>query len=106
STQRVFLIGTERDVAVFMRRYQPWDFGLQTVGTAHLPAPGAGTAQTVRHRPIEAGLADAVDAVRLLRPDAVFIIAPWSMQATIEQCIEAFLTIPVEIHLGPEHILD
>src|SRR5438552_9430632 len=38
STQRVFLIGTERDIAVFMRRYRPWDFGLQHVGTAHLGA--------------------------------------------------------------------
>src|SRR5438105_1699295 len=33
------------------------------------------------------------DALPILRPDAVFIIAPWSEQAVIEQCIEAFLTI-------------
>ena len=106
STQRVFLIGTERDIAVFMRRYRPWDFGLQTVGTAHLGALSTGGGPTARHRTVAADLAEAVDAVRLLRPDAVFIIAPWSEQAAIEQCIEAFLTIPVEIHLGPEHILD
>src|SRR5205814_9217605 len=78
STQRVFLIGTERDIAVFMRRYQPWDFGLQTVGTAYLAPPSREGATIAQGRSTEDDLADAVDAVRLVRPDAVFIIAPWS----------------------------
>ena len=30
---------------------------------------------------------------------------PWSATETIEHCAETFLTLPVEIHLGPEQIL-
>jgi hypothetical protein len=36
SAQRVFLIGSEADIAAFVRRYQPWNFGLHIVGMAPL----------------------------------------------------------------------
>ena len=48
----------------------------------------------------------ATTAARRLRPDAVYIVTPWSETATIDECIDEFLNIPVEIHLGPERILD
>jgi Undecaprenyl-phosphate glucose phosphotransferase len=34
------------------------------------------------------------------------VIAPWSETELIDHCVEELLTIPVEIHLGPERILD
>jgi exopolysaccharide biosynthesis polyprenyl glycosylphosphotransferase len=43
---------------------------------------------------------------RLLEPDAVFLVMPWSDAATIKRCAEALLELPAEIHLGTEHILD
>ena len=42
----------------------------------------------------------------MLRPDAVYIVTPWSETGTINACVDEFLKIPVEIHLGPERILD
>ena len=36
TAQRVFLIGTGEDICGFVRRYQPWNFGLHTVGAAPL----------------------------------------------------------------------
>ena len=39
-------------------------------------------------------------------PDSVFVIVPWSESETINQCIGELMTLPAEIHLGPERILD
>ena len=36
TAQRVFLIGSGEDISGFVRRYQPWNFGLHTVGAAPL----------------------------------------------------------------------
>src|SRR5688572_20728097 len=36
TAQRVFLIGSGEDISAFVRRYQPWNFGLHTVGAAPL----------------------------------------------------------------------
>jgi exopolysaccharide biosynthesis polyprenyl glycosylphosphotransferase len=47
-----------------------------------------------------------VESARSLRPDAVYIVAPWSETGTIDLCVDEFLNMPVEIHLGPERILD
>ena len=33
-------------------------------------------------------------------------MTPWSETGTIDSCVDEFLNIPVEIHLGPERILD
>ena len=36
TAQRVFLIGSGEDISGFVRRYQPWNYGLHTVGAAPL----------------------------------------------------------------------
>ena len=43
--------------------------------------------------------------MRGLEPDAIFLLMPWSATETIDRCAATFLTLPVEIHLGPEQIL-
>jgi Undecaprenyl-phosphate glucose phosphotransferase len=106
AAQRIFLIGRDDDINAFMRRYQPWDLGLQTVGTALLTPVPPETAEPARQRMLEADLQRAIETARELSPEAVFIIAPWSDVATIDRCVEELLTVPVEIHLGPERILD
>jgi Undecaprenyl-phosphate glucose phosphotransferase len=106
AAQRVFLIGSDQDINSFVRRYQPWNFGLQTVGTARFTPLPQDTPPALRRRALETDLKQAIDAARALAPDAVFVIAPWSDVATIDRCVEQLLTIPVEIHLGPERILD
>jgi lipopolysaccharide/colanic/teichoic acid biosynthesis glycosyltransferase len=51
-------------------------------------------------------LEQAIGSARLLEPDAIFLVMPWSATETITGCAEALLKLPAEIHLGAEHILD
>jgi Undecaprenyl-phosphate glucose phosphotransferase len=106
SAQRVFLIGSEADIAAFVRRYQPWNFGLHIVGIAPLTPLTPDASPAARRASLIADIDEAVGATRIRRPDAIFIIAPWSEASLIDLCVDEFLTIPVEIHLGPERILD
>jgi Undecaprenyl-phosphate glucose phosphotransferase len=106
TAQRVFLVGTGRDIADFARRYQPWDLGLQVVGSATL-TPRSGSVFRHEHgEAIRADLARAIEVARPLRPDSVFVIVPWSESETINQCVGELQAMPAEIHLGPERILD
>jgi Undecaprenyl-phosphate glucose phosphotransferase len=106
TAQRVFLIGSGEDISGFVRRFQPWNFGLHTVGAAPLTRLDSFSSREEQRRALEADLRQAVETARTLRPDAVFIVTPWSDTGTIDSCVDEFLNMPVEIHLGPERILD
>ncbi|WP_439499731.1 undecaprenyl-phosphate glucose phosphotransferase [Bosea sp. (in: a-proteobacteria)] len=105
TSERVFLIGREPDVMSFVSRHQPWNIGFSIVDVAFLRSndarrindPGAALA---------ADLATAVARCRQMQPDAVFIALPWSDQETIDACVDAFMNLPVAIHLTPERIMD
>jgi Undecaprenyl-phosphate glucose phosphotransferase len=106
TAQRVFLIGSGEDISGFVRRYQPWNYGLHTVGAAPLTRLEPSATREERSHALAADLRQAIDTARMLRPDAVYIVTPWSETATIDSCVDEFLNTPVEIHLGPERILD
>jgi Undecaprenyl-phosphate glucose phosphotransferase len=106
TAQRVFLIGSGEDISGFVRRYQPWNFGLHTVGAAPLTRLEPSATREQQCAALAADLRQAIDTARTLRPDAVYIVSPWSETGTIDSCVDEFLNIPVEIHLGPERILD
>jgi exopolysaccharide biosynthesis polyprenyl glycosylphosphotransferase len=106
TAQRVFLIGSGEDISAFVQRYQPWNFGLQMVGGAPLTRLDGYSSPEERRQVLSADLKHAVESARSLRPDAVYIVAPWSETGTIDLCVDEFLNMPVEIHLGPERILD
>lgn len=106
AAQRVFLIGSGEDISGFVRRYQPWNFGLHTVGAAPLTRIDSFSSIEERRAALETDLRQALESARTLRPDAVYIVTPWSQTATIDFCVDEFLKMPVEIHLGPERILD
>jgi len=67
-------------------------------------------AATIALRDSPASLADdlalAAATVRMLRPDDVYIVAPWTRAELIDACIDTFLRTPTEIHLGGETLLD
>jgi Undecaprenyl-phosphate glucose phosphotransferase len=105
SAQRIFLIGTGAHVGAFINRYEPWALGINIVGCRFLTPVVASTPADERGAILDRDLAEAVGSVRSLAPDAVFVLLPWSATATIERCAEAFLALPVEIHLGPEEVL-
>jgi Undecaprenyl-phosphate glucose phosphotransferase len=105
SAQRIFLIGTGTNVGAFINYYEPWTLGINIVGCRFLTPVGATAPQEVRRQALDRDLAEATASVRGLEPDAIFLLLPWSAGETIAHCAEAFLALPVEIHLGPEQIL-
>ena len=106
TAQRVFLVGGSAEIIRFLRQHQPWNLGLHIVGTAPLTPVPAGASEQYRASSVSADLAAAIDAARALAPDAVFIVVPWSEGDTIDQCVQELLTIPAELHLGGERILE
>jgi Undecaprenyl-phosphate glucose phosphotransferase len=105
SAQRIFLIGTGAHVGAFVNGYEPWMLGINVVGCRFL-TPIASTAPAeVRRATLDRDLAEAVASVRTLEPDAIFLQLPWSANEIIDRCAETFLALPVEVHLGPEQIL-
>ena len=72
TAQRVFLIGSGEDISGFVRRYQPWNFGLHTVGAAPLTRLDSFASREERRQALAADLRQAVESARTLRPDAVY----------------------------------
>jgi len=97
SARRVFLVGFEHDIEAFTRRYRPWTCGMHVVAAIVLRDSPAS---------LEDDLALAAASARMLRPDDVFILVPWSRTEVIDNCVSAFLRVPAQIHLGPERVLD
>src|SRR5947207_1937088 len=95
TAQRVFLIGSGEDISGFVRRYQPWNFGLHTVGAAPLTRLDSFSSREERRQALETDLRQAIESARTLRPDAVYIVTPWSETGTIGSCVDEFLNMPV-----------
>ena len=102
AARRVFLVGFEDEMESFTQRYAPWDLGMRVIAASVLrQSPGAAPLDSLGD-----DLALAAAAARMLRPDDVFILVPWSQKETIDACLNAFLRVPAAIHLGPERVLD
>ena len=106
SAQRILLFGSGRHVNEFVTRYEPKSFGVNIVGCHFLTPMASGSPADVRRHILTNDLEQVIASVRLLEPDAIFLVMPWSAQETINACVEALLKLPAEIHLGAEHILD
>jgi Undecaprenyl-phosphate glucose phosphotransferase len=101
SAQRIFLIGTGANVGAFVKPLRALEARHQHRRLPLLDAGGrlrAGRG-TARHPRSRSG------RVRQLEPDAIFVLLPWSATETIDRCAETFVSLPVEIHLGPEQVL-
>jgi len=105
SAQRICMIGTGAQIGAFVQHYEPWALGLNIVGCRFLtPVPTTASAEA-RRAQLDRDLAEAAASVRALEPDAIYLLLPWSATEAIDRCAATFLTLPVEIHLGPEQIL-
>ena len=105
ATKRVFIIGNAGEIERFLRRYQPSLGGAEIVGCRFLSEAAQMGSSPERQKALQRELGMVIPSIRQLEPDAIFIIAPWSDQSVIDGCIEALLTLPAEIHLGPGHAL-
>ncbi len=93
---RVVLVGSEDDLRAFTATYKPWTFGVDVIASAVLRGPDTLTED----------LALAAASSRVLRPDDIFILAPWTDNAVVEAALAAFMNVPAAIHLGPQPVLD
>ena len=105
SAQRICLIGTGSHIGAFIQHYEPWTLGLNIIGCRFLTPVAITASAEARRAALDRDLAEAVASVRSLEPDAIYLLLPWSANDIIQRCAETFLTLPVEIHLGPEQIL-
>jgi Undecaprenyl-phosphate glucose phosphotransferase len=96
AARRIFLIGAESEVGAFIKRHQPWNLGLEVAGVAALPASDG----------VEADLDEAVARVRAVNADDVFILVPWDSAPLMDAIIDRLLTVPANIHLGGDDLLD
>jgi Undecaprenyl-phosphate glucose phosphotransferase len=105
SAQRIFLIGSGAGINAFVNRYEPWTHGINIVGCRFITPVAATASGETRQAMLDRDFTEAVASVRSLEPDAIFLLLPWSQTEVIERCAETFMTLPVEIHVGPEQIL-
>jgi Undecaprenyl-phosphate glucose phosphotransferase len=101
ASRRIFLVGFENEIVDFAMRHQPWNIGMQIVGTHIIPQidrRGA-QAQTI-------AMSDAVNAARDAAPDDVFILMNWGNRALIDMATETFMAIPSSIHIGVDQSLE
>ena len=94
--RRVVLVGDEAELRQFSERYRPWTAGVDVIASAVLR--GCDT--------LSDDLALAAATARVLRPDDVFILSPWSQSDTLDAALAAFMNVPAAIHLGPQQVLD
>jgi Undecaprenyl-phosphate glucose phosphotransferase len=106
SVQRIFLVGTGKHVGDFMTRYQPHRLGVNIVGCHFLTPVEPDASATMQRAAFAGDIEAAINGARSVEPDAIFLVMPWSATDAISRCAESFLTLPVEIHLGPERVLD
>ncbi len=97
ASRRVLLVGFEESIKTFTQRYQPSASGMNVVAAIGLREEAES---------IDDDLALAAATARMLRPDDVFILVPWSQTDVIDSCVTTFLRVPAQIHLGPERVLD
>ncbi len=97
ASRRVLLVGFEESIKTFTQRYQPSASGMNVVAAIGLRDNADS---------IDDDLALAAATARMLRPDDVFILVPWSQTDVIDSCVTTFLRVPAQIHLGPERVLD
>ncbi len=95
--RRVVLVGFEDPLSQLAPRFDP---GADRMEVAAMIALRDNQAY------IADDLALAVAAVRMLRPDDIYIAIPWSRTDVIHLCVDVFLRTPAEIHLGSEEVLE
>ncbi|HLH98884.1 MAG TPA: undecaprenyl-phosphate glucose phosphotransferase [Xanthobacteraceae bacterium] len=106
SAQRIFLVGTGRQIEEFVTRYRPRNFGVNVVGCHFLTPVEANASAQLRKEVLARDLGQVVTGARALQPEAIVLLIPWHETDMIDACADALRKLPVELHLGPEHILD
>jgi Undecaprenyl-phosphate glucose phosphotransferase len=97
AARKIFLTGYEDELKSFGQRYET-----RLVGTHVISA----TVLRGEEEHLEEDLALASATARILQPDDIFILVPWSQSKTIDACVDTFKRLPAAIHLGPDALLE
>ena len=92
---RIVLVGSCKEIEDFQSIHQPWNSGIDVAASAILR--GCET--------LADDLALAVALSRIVQPDSIFILSPWTNKDWITLAIDAFQNVPAAIHLGPQPLL-
>jgi len=98
---RVMIVGFRDDLDWVMATGSPQTQGYDVIGVEQLveqmsddlDAPGV-------------GIDRIVEKARFLHPDTILLALPWSRADLIDQCVRAFMNLPVRVELAPERVLE
>jgi Undecaprenyl-phosphate glucose phosphotransferase len=103
-TKRIFLLGTGKKIEEFIAKSQSWRIGVEIVGCQLFSAAALSASGEKRRQALRREFNQAIKSARHLGPDAIFVLAPWSDDETIDGCVETMLSLPAEIHLDLDHV--
>lgn len=97
---RVMVVGFESELQWVMERGAPQRHGYDVLAVERLVrsmddninAPGS-------------GIDSIVEKARFLQPETIILALPWSQADLIDQCVRAFMNLPVRVELAPERVL-
>jgi Undecaprenyl-phosphate glucose phosphotransferase len=106
SAQRIFLVGAGKHIEDFVTRYHPRTFGINIVGCHFLTPTDPAASSQARDQVLARDLEHVIAGARVLQPEAILLVMPWHDTDMIDRCADTLRKLPVELHLGPEHVLD
>lgn len=101
SAGRVLVVGFDTDLTWVLDKGAPQAQGYDVIGVERLVNPEDGTLDASGH-----GIDDIVEKARYLHPDTIVLALPWSRVHVIDQCVRAFMNLPVRVELAPEPLLE
>jgi Undecaprenyl-phosphate glucose phosphotransferase len=99
--RRIMLVGASDEIRRFTGDREIARSGSIVVGTLALPRSGS----IEEERNGESLLSAAILKARALRVDDVVVLTDWSRVDLMERIVEAFSSLPVEIHLGASSLV-
>lgn len=103
--RQIFLFGNGNSIREFTEHYEWQPSGMVVVGCRFITPVRPGATMEEKLASLKVDVAAAINSARSLAPDAIMLMIPWSAAETIEVCVEQFMALPAEIHLGPDRIL-
>ena len=97
---RVMVVGFPSELAWVLDHGEPRRHGYDVVAVERLARTFEDDFETPG-----SGIDDIVEKARQLHPDTVLLALPWSQAETIDQCVRAFMNLPVRVELAPERVL-
>jgi Undecaprenyl-phosphate glucose phosphotransferase len=105
AAKRIFVVGAEPRVSAFLQRYRPSNLGVEVAGCCFLSLlPGRLSPGGLEALGQE--LERALILARETSPDAIVLLAPWTAADAVRHSADKFGTLPAELHLGPDRMLE